>query len=212
MLNILQESDVVGEVILIDNNKQDCPLSLTEICNKIVYVACKENLYFNLSMNLGVSKAKYDLLLLLSDDVIFDPKILKFIAENLTEKIGMIAPLSDYFNRGHENLELIKSLNLQPLVIKDGMGCAMFMHKNNYVNIPEELKMHFGDEFLLRMQTKNNRQNYNLHNWVVVTPMRVTTNVVSSAKEVIINDWKIVREVFAQYELPSLISEGDFPV
>lgn len=213
MLKILQDSPNIGEVILIDNNKEQCPKeNLMKMCSKIVYFPSEQNLYYNLSMNFGVTKASYDLILLLNDDVIFDPKIFEYIVNNLTEEMGIIAPLSDYFNRGNENPILIKNLNLQPLVVKDGMGCSMFMHKNNYVKIPEELKMHFGDDFLFKMQTKNNRKNYNLHNWVVMTPMRGTTNAVPALREVIQNDWKIVRDIFPKYGLPSPISEHDRPI
>lgn len=201
MLKFMDKDENIGEVIIIDNKPENCP-DLSEYISKdkLVYYTAGKNLYYNPSMNIGASMSKYDIICLLNDDVIFDPFIFKFICENLTEEMGMITPSPVYFNRGSENPTLVKNLELRKLEkLEDGMGCAMFLYRKNYATIPEELTHHFGDGFVLFSQIKNNRTNYTLHNWVIITPMRVTTNAVPEVQAVIAKDWRVVDEVFARY-------------
>jgi hypothetical protein len=206
MLPILEYSRAIGEVIIIDNNPAECPKEELAKYNKILYKAMPTNQYFNMSMNIGAALAQNEVLCLLNDDVIFDPEIFSFIAKNMDDKVGMISPHPQYFNRGQENAELIKELKLLPLEkTLDGFGCAMFCLRKNYATIPYKLKHHFGDEFLHKTQEKNGRTNMTLHNWVVMTPMRVTTKAVPSVQQVIEQDWAIATEVFAQYGLENPI-------
>jgi hypothetical protein len=41
-------------------------------------------------------------------------------------------------------------------------GCVFAMHKDSYVQIPEDLKVHYGDDWLF---TKPNKPNYEIINW-----------------------------------------------
>lgn len=200
MLKNMDSCEEVGEIIIIDNDKKNTPENIQSLSSKIIHYPSDKNLYFNPSVNLGVSMAKYDLFCILNDDVIFDPRAFKFIVDNMTEDMGMVSPLMDYFNRVEENESLIKNLHLVPMhKSRDGFGCVMFLYKKNFVRIPDEIVFHHGDEFMLRMQTKNNRVNYSLHNWVILTPMRVTTNSVPEIREIIMKDWSVVGKVFDEY-------------
>ena len=213
MLPLLEWSYAVGEIIIVDNNPKDCPHEELAKHNKILRLPTKQNLFFNPSINLGAKVASNEILCFLNDDVIFDPRVFEFIAANLNDECGMISPHPDYFNRPEENEELIKQLHLNPLdkhpdgVGKnvDGFGCSMFVMKKNFEPVPSQLVHHFGDEFISKMQEKHGRVNQTLHNWTVITPMRVTTRRVPEVQQVINNDWSIATQVFAEHGLPNPI-------
>jgi hypothetical protein len=84
----------------------------------------------------------------------------------------------------------------------------MFIHKDNFEPIPKELCHHFGDSFLYEILKKKNKINYYLHNWVMISPMRVTTAVVKEVHQKILNDWEIATEVFARYGIHIDISNA----
>lgn len=214
MLSMMVDSPYVGEIIIIDNESSRRPTELDLTSEKIKILDYGENLFFNKSMNVGVENSSFEILCLANDDIVFDPLIFKVMCDNFDkETMGMIFPHPAYLNRGKENLELIQKLALaeaeRPL---DGFGCCMFMHKENYVPIPEELVQHFGDVFYFEIMKKNKKKNYFLHNWVIVTPMRVTTAVVKEAQEKILNDWKIAKDVLAKHGIEIDDPSNDRPV
>lgn len=201
MLPMMVESPFVGEIIIIDNDSSRRPSEIDFSSKKIKFFVSDENLYFNKSMNIGAENANFDILCLANDDIIFDPAIFGAICDVFDkETMGMIFPHPAYLNRGKENAKLIQNLALieaeTPL---DGFGCCIFIHSENFKTIPSELIHHFGDVFLFEMMKKMNKKNYFLHNWVMMTPMRVTTSVVPEVRDIILNDWKIAKDVFAKY-------------
>lgn len=212
MLQYLDLVKEVGEVIIIDNDKQYYPDSLMDYCRKISYYENEKNIYFNPSVNLGFSLAKHDIVCILNDDVIFDPRIFKYISENMTEDMGLVTPLSDYFNKPLDGEFDYSKLFMTSIIQKDGFGCVMFLHKKNFVEIPSELTQHFGDAFMLATQVKNGRENFTLHNWNVYTPMRVTTFAVPEIVDIIKKDWSVALSVFEKNGLPAPFSPWDSPI
>lgn len=199
MIPFLQGKSNVKEIIIVDNNKNLAPSNLQDF-NKIIHHQSDTNLYFNASVNIGASLATGDVLFFMNDDVLFDPAIFDFVCERINPEMGLLSPHPEYFNRPTDNETLIKQLELKENEkTLDGFGCAMFLLKQNFMPIPKELVHHHGDEFLYRMQIKNQRKNYYIHNWVVITPMRVTTRKVPEVASVINQDWSIYKQVFAQH-------------
>jgi glycosyltransferase involved in cell wall biosynthesis len=220
MIPFIVNSPVVCELIIIDNDSKLRPNDIDFSSEKIKFFDFGENIFFNKSMNVGVEKSTGDIVCLMNDDLIFDSAIFQAISQNFDkETMGMIFPHPAYFNRGKENLELIQKLTLvecqQPL---DGFGCCMFIHKDNYDPVPEEFVQQFGDVFYYEMMKKKNKKNYFLHNWVILTPMRVTTAVVPEAQQKILRDWEIASQVLARYGIPyesndrPVFSAGNLPI
>jgi GT2 family glycosyltransferase len=219
MLKFMVGNDAVGEIIIIDNNSKDRPTDDNLTNEKVKILDFGKNLFFNKSMNVGVENSKFELICLLNDDVIFDPAIFSSLAGAFKseqfprESVGMIYPHPAFFNRMEENIELIQKLEMVPChETIDGYGCCMFVHKNNYKPIPEELVHHFGDVWFHKNQEMNGKTNFWLYNWVVMTVMRVTTEKVPEAHEKIIEDWKIAQEVFAKHGIQIEDHSRDFPV
>jgi hypothetical protein len=75
------------------------------------------------------------------------------------------------------------------------------LRKENFTNIAPEIVQHWGDVFMYRMHEKLGRVNQTLHNWVVATPMRVTTAAVPEIGGIIQKDWEVAESVFNKYGL-----------
>ena len=208
MLKVLIKSSDVGEIIIIDNNSKNRPDDENLKHEKVRILDYGKNLYYNNSMNIGAKEAKFEILALMNDDIIFDPIALTVLVKTFTEKpllskvIGMIYPHPDFFNRHQEHSELINKLRLvECLERKDGFGCCMIVLKENYKPIPKELVQHFGDVWYHKTQLKAGRKNFWLYNWVLVTKMRTTTEKVPEIRKIIDNDWRIANKVFNKHQV-----------
>lgn len=206
MLKNLVNREEVGEIIIIDNNYINRPNDQILKHEKIKLLDFGKNIYYNKSMNVGAKEAKFEFLCLLNDDVVFDTVVFNILAHiytarsNLKEVVGMIYPHPTFFNNFKEHSKLIKDLKLVECVQRiDGFGCCMFMLKEHYVPIPDQLVFHFGDVWYHNTQLKAGRRNYWLYNWVIGTKMRTTTEKVPEIKKIIENDWKIAVEVFSNH-------------
>ena len=96
LLNDLNDSIFVGEIILIDNSplklSSDNELLLKRI-RKLNHVKQEKNIYVNPAWNLGVALAKYDYLCVLNDDVNTDWNILNIVYNDYFKSyllVGMI--------------------------------------------------------------------------------------------------------------------------
>lgn len=208
MLNLLKSCEDIGEVIIIDNNSKERPKDEILTHEKIKILDFGKNIYYNKSMNVGAEESKFEILALMNDDVIFDPFVFKVLSasfvnnQDLKRNVGMIYPHPHFFNRFNEHPELSKDLKLVECTNRlDGFGCCMFVLKEHYKPIPEELVQHFGDVWYHKNQIKEGRKNYWLYNWVLGTQMRTTTKKVSGIRDIILNDWKIAQTVFANYDV-----------
>lgn len=138
MLEALNASAFVDEIVLIDNNPNSGYKSTLE---KVRHIHTEQNLYVNPSWNYGVSLSKNNNLMLLSDDVRFDVTKIPLILEQLDKKcvIGV-------HNKAWENS---KTFNITKL---DGRphswGTLVFVRKEDWVDIPEELLIWFGDDWI----------------------------------------------------------------
>ena len=157
------EQPAVGELIIIDNSETDSnafDIFHTEF-PKVVYINEGKNTYVNPAWNKGVSLAKYDKLLFVNDDVEADWSFVNALEEYITSDKGMIgAGVSCWqYNEQHEGSGgIVPIWNHRP----NCYGCVFAMHKESYVPIPDNLLIHFGDDWLF---TKQHKQNYEIINW-----------------------------------------------
>ena len=66
-------------------------------------------------------------------------------------------------------------------------GCLMFIHKNSYKEIPEQLKVHYGDDWLFG---KSGKPNYQIINWKMGGESEQTSGL-SEFNQIKIDDAKI---------------------
>ena len=138
-LRELSKHPLVGEIILIDNTSNDLKIELP----KLIHILEGKNTYINPAWNKGVSLAKYDKLLVLNDDLWFDWNILSTLESYVNEEVGMIGMAEENFDNPSNEF------GLEPINHRNGgFACAFFIHKNNWIDIPFEMKLWGGDDWL----------------------------------------------------------------
>ena len=155
---VKQES--VGELILIDNsadpNRTINPLA-RNFGSKFVYIDEGKNTFVNPAWNKGYRLAKFDKLLFVNDDVETDWSFVNALDEYITEDRGMIGAGVTCWQGPHN------SGGLAPIGHRPNCyGCVFAIHKNSYVEIPEDLLVHYGDDWLFN---KSGKQNYEITHW-----------------------------------------------
>ena len=168
LLSELQESPYVGEIILIDNaNKAlDCNYS------KLKVFPQKQNLFVNPAWNLGIklSSKEFEYFGIINDDLIFSKGFLSQVHEFIRlsdSKVGLVGidcvtntPKAQFDEYPEDTV-----LEFKPIEKMSGFyGSAFFGRKENYFEIPEDMKIFYGDHFLFTRNVQNNNQNYLITN------------------------------------------------
>jgi hypothetical protein len=150
---VKQES--VGELIVIDNT--EAMVTINEKIPKLVHIKEGRNTFVNPAWNKGYRLAKFDKLLFVNDDVQTDWSFINKFAEYITEDKGMIGAGVSCWQGPYNDGELAPIGN-RP----NCYGCVFGIHKNSYVEIPDDLKIHYGDDWLF---TKSGKPNYEIVGW-----------------------------------------------
>jgi hypothetical protein len=169
LLSDLQECGYVDEIIVIDNTLTD--FSDTQI-DKMRVVSFGENIYVNPAWNWGIHNAKNECIALLNDDINFNPNIFEVITEDVLNQFGIIG-------MGEGNY---KSLNIsgdpilevwKPGVNDWGWGCFIMLNKKDWIEIPDNIKIWYGDNII---KDVNPTPKAVLRNFRVDTEMSTTSD------------------------------------
>lgn len=172
LIKILSEDSSVAEILVINNKPEE---SLHFRRKKVRVITPQKNLFVNQSWNLGVDEIKTENFALLNDDILvcknFCKKIISSEIFNApdTGLVGMSTAYINQFKRNeYEELEVPKSerkLSFIPqnkILSTSDWGIAIFGKKENYYKIPKELKIIYGDNYLLKKNQENGKQNYSV--------------------------------------------------
>ena len=143
----LSESKVVGEIILIDNTGIKKNLDIP----KLKYVLEETNTYVNPSWNKGVRLSSNDNICILNDDIWFDWKYLEDIEDFLNKNDCIIGMSEENYNTPSPifNISKIEPDWKTPKGHRPmGWGCCFFLNKKNWVEIPSNMLIWAGDDFL----------------------------------------------------------------
>jgi hypothetical protein len=149
LLQSLQESKYIDQIILIENKVLDQDLNFS----KLERHQQEENIYVNPAWNLGVMLSRNDKLLIINDDIHFDENLVKISMPYIKPENGMIG-IKTYINNPTDKKEIIKtnaSIFKQPYY-----GSIFFIHKKSYNIIPQEMKILCGDLYLYYLSLKQN--------------------------------------------------------
>ena len=169
LLSDLNECEYVDEIIVINNQLTGV---LDGTVEKVRHVSFGKNIYVNPAWNWGIHNAKNDLVALLNDDINFNPNIFEVITEDVLNQFGIIG-------MGEGNY---KSLNIdgdpilevwQPGVNDWGWGCFIMLHKKHWIDIPDNIKIWYGDNFIKEI---NPAPKACLRNFRVDTEMSTTSD------------------------------------
>lgn len=185
-LEHVAELPVVGEIILINNNVAQTPDHPVLDHPKVKHHKMEKNIFVNPAWNLGVSLATFDKVCILSDDVSVDLRAFfegdKFISKE--KGILWIGIPWNVYRLHMEQFDQINFDNLKHLIIKGdatikhaselpdtcGGGSLFFIHKDNWIPIPDELKIYWGDTWQQDMQGLYRRNNYFLNDCFYYSP------------------------------------------
>ena len=200
MLPILEKNNFIREILIIDNAPKDRHIDIPE-SKKIKILQQDTNIFVNPAWNLGVEKAKYDKLCIMSDDIKFDERVFEFVYEHITEDNGVIGPngkgIKNFYVRSLA-MEINPANNIQHW---DGFGTLMFIHKKNYLPIPKDFLIYWGDAWLYDFNAVQGRQNYTLDKFCIKTTMRTTSGMFTEItdKELEVYD-KVFDKMYKKYK------------
>ena len=187
LLNQLIIDDDVGEVIIIGNNNLTFELPKS---NKINYLQQDTNLYVNPSWNLGVRLAKNKKICLLNDDVLIPNNLFLMMNKLNLEDFGLIGIDGQSISYQIESLDPWQEQNNYLKITEQmnyGYGICMFIHQNNWVTIPDQIKVWFGDNYLFVSNIINNKKN-------LLLTTSIKTQMSSTSSDPIFNEIKIKDE------------------
>jgi hypothetical protein len=174
------EDDRVKEIILIDNDitfKHPIKLKILEL-SKLKYYPQEENIYVNPSWNLGVKKSNGIYIIHMNDDFYITSH------HNIT---SLITSHHNHINKavsiyGISTSCYIEEPTSSEIVITDnegngtGWGCFFIIARDKWVNIPNELKIWFGDDYITKHIKKNGGEVYTFKN-IKASPFSQTVSI-----------------------------------
>lgn len=142
-------SPAVKEVIVISNdwnpNIDITNQTVTVLNEKFTILNANQNLYITASWNWGVRQAKGDIICLQNDDVILPGKAYEFVLNNWPNDAGIVglAWNSLHMMGGDYRFDKTNSRGY-------GFGAAMFIRRDRYLPIPEDMKIWYNDDWLFK--------------------------------------------------------------
>ncbi len=160
LLKNLEADDKVSEIIVINNSQKDIDFNVS----KLRIIEPKENIFVNPAWNLGVKESKSDIVVLLNDDIIIPDNFCTEISKIITSDMGILGMDINNITETHDMFSVkiekgdikLKPVNYRPA----GFGVAMFFFKTSYSQIPEQMLVYCGDDWIVNENKKNKKQNY----------------------------------------------------
>lgn len=180
----LNNCSLIDEIILIDN----LPSKKPEFnLDKVKLVSKGENIYVNPAWNWGVELAKNNLISICNDDILFNvDEVFQFVLDN-HQKLGCFGVHKDSYSG--DDLDLLTE-NLY--IPGSGWGCLMFCKKENWIDIPNSLKIGYGDDWIL----KTNKPQWSYRTKSKIFTKMSTTSKKSEFNKNVSNDIKIWKRIF----------------
>ena len=178
MLKDITSHSKVGEVIIIDNDRKTRPNIKALHHKKIKFIRPPENIFVNPAWNAGAKEATNSKLCFVSDDTLFDARIFDTVYSKITKNTGVIGANAKCIKNFYVKSPLADIKPVYDLTDAwDGFGTLMFVHKDNYLPIPEELKIYWGDTWLWDSNAVQGRQNYTFDKLCIKTKMRTSSSL-----------------------------------
>lgn len=133
LLGSLLENDLIDDIVIVSNAKP----SFTVSNDKVKVIQQKENIGVNPAWNVGVRSAKNEIIVILNDDFLVDQSFFEE-ALKIKSKHGMVAI---NFDPSQDSIVEVRQRN-------HGLGCCFMMEKKDYVEVPPDLRIFYGDDWL----------------------------------------------------------------
>ena len=159
LLSDLNDCEYVDEIIVINNQLTDV---LDAKVEKVRHISFGKNIYVNPAWNKGIELAKNECIALCNDDINFDPNIFGLITKDILMEYGIIGQ-SEFNYKGNNTDEPIIEKWLGK--VRDwGWGCLIIFDKKDWINIPNDIKIWYGDDYIFKCNpaTKSILKNFNI--------------------------------------------------
>ena len=179
LVDVLIEDESVGEIIIIDN----APGDFSYDNEKVVMLKQEENLYVNPSWNLGIEESDYDKFIILNDDIIIPYNFVSQLESMLTPDKGIIGiderGVIKIPNFDSKNITFLdRKIDLKPLKKRGwGFGITLAGHRKSYYKIPENIRIWYGDDYLVKMNNEHHKTNYIVDDLPIFTMMSTTSDL-----------------------------------
>lgn len=169
LINDLQSCELVDEIIVIDNSADKIN---TQFNGKVKIISFAKNIYVNPAWNVGVKLAKNECIALCNDDINFNTNIFSTITKDVLTNNGIIGMgAGNYTDSIDQNATPYVDV-WKPGINDLGWGCLIFLKKSNWVDIPDEIKIWYGDNFI---KDANPTPKGCLRNFSIETEMSTTS-------------------------------------
>lgn len=171
-------SDLVSEIIIIDNDPQRAPDWPELYHDKVWRMRQDTNIYVNPAWNIGVAKSLTDKICLANDDIVFDSRLFAKIYDRITPENGVHGIIT---GEAHFNQPPTTDGTIDFTAWKWGdcihcFGQLMFLHKDNWEPIDPRLKIYFGDDWIFHWHLYKGLTNYMIYNIHFFSPMAATSS------------------------------------
>ena len=194
-LTDLLDHELIHEVIIINNDKSKTP----ELPNssKLRLVDYGGNIYVNPSWNRGVRLSNTENVVIINDDLIFDLRVFKKLQQIDDPNFGLacLCPGEEFYKQPpftDGTIDIVKWTGWNLF----GFGQFLFVKKSQYLNIPFQLQIYYGDDWILCNAIANSRNVHAITNILHYTPFATTsheivTNVFATDNQSLMNREKI---------------------
>lgn len=203
-LEDLVNCDLVYDIVLIDNDRTLTPNFKVLDHRKINKYTPDYNIGVNPAWNYGVRVSKTKNICVMNDDILFDFKLFQKVYPYMHEGTGAIC-----LSGGEEKFQQVPVTNGNIDIVpwesdtsqtysRFGFGSLFFIPKYNWVDIPQEMYVFYGDDWLLETQIHKKTKNYVINNCFHHTPRATTCIQLQNRDEILQRDKQIYDEHYAQ--------------
>jgi hypothetical protein len=191
-LRALTEVQVIGEIIVIDNDQTKTPSSAVLAHPKVRHVQPGRNMLVNPSWNWGAETATYETLCILNDDVVVDLRAFVKANDFINDQMGVLGICPGYSDWGQPPtvngaISIIPHTDQHTL----GFGTMMFIARSNWRTIPAGLDIYYGDNFIFDQCLGRGLRNYLMTDTWYYSPMATTTSTLPDQQIILDRETKI---------------------
>ena len=168
LLDSLVTDSVIKKIIVINNSQKEFYYDNP----KVEIKASGENMYVNPAWNYTVEIAETEYVALLNDDIKIPQNLCSQILALIDDNTGIvgISP-KNVTNARNENNEIIKEPKAEDLILSNNIqlkttpyktedfGVFMLFSKKNYVKIPPEFEVYYGDDWIFNKAKEAGKNN-----------------------------------------------------
>lgn len=187
LVNLLVDCKLVDDIIIIDNAVEKYRGNKIYHDDKITYVGMPRNIFVNPAWNLGVNLAKNEHIIISNDDLVIEPtEILEFLLRESKEWDVVGLSPDAYEDTTCDTIHLTDVTKRTY-----GWGCFMSVKKSKWVDIPIDMKIFYGDDFIIR--TNDNVKNLEL-------PFKVKNEMSASSSRFANKFLKLDRDIYSKID------------